>query len=109
MGFFFLLSGSISYFAAKLYYDQDLKYSLYVTYPKQMKYYDNIINALESKCAEVKSKLPFQGELPDLSKPENFNLFKHELKNYFFNVDKKKEEEKLIQQEVKVQSQGILF
>jgi hypothetical protein len=103
------LSGSLAYLVSKFYYDKDFQYQMYTTYPREMKYYDEFIANMGRKKAELKARLPFKGEFPDLTKPENFNKFKHELKNYFFNVDLKKQEDDKIQKEILIESKGIFF
>lgn len=105
----FIFSGLISFWTARLLYDEDFRYNCYIYYPREMKLLDDYTNQINLKYLAFKSRLPFKGDFPDLTQPENFNRFKRELKDYFFGVDEKIEQEKLIEKKIKEDSKGIFI
>lgn len=78
------------YGIAILLYDNDTRYILYVRYPEEMYYLDLFTNYCALKYRSVLMRLPFQGNIPMIDSPEKYHQFKKELKEYFFNIERKK-------------------
>jgi len=77
------------YGLATLWHDKNLQYYFYTTYPKQMRMFDAAKDEILLQHKVFLSKMPFQGDMPDITKPENFNKFRREMKNYFWNTEEK--------------------
>jgi len=71
--------------------------------------FDQLKNEIQLQHRAFLAKMPFQGDLPDITKPENYNRFRREIKNYFFNTEGKQQAKKEFELQMKTESKGIFF
>ncbi len=71
-----------------------------------MKDFDNMRAKIEDNYKGFMRRMPFEGDFPDLTRPENFNRFKRELKEYVFSTKEKDGIKKEIDMRVAGESKG---
>jgi len=71
-----------------------------------MKYFDIAKQTILFNWNRFLLKLPFEGNIPDLTRPENYNKFKRELKNYLFKTEEKERIKQEAESELKKVSKG---
>lgn len=83
-----------------------MRYELYVQYPNQMYIVDLMYDYGKYLINRVLVNLPFEGNIPDLRKEENFNKFRADLKNKLFQTEYHEKKKKEIEERIKLEQQG---
>ena len=102
----FTSCGIIGYFFSRINYDYHWKYYYYIYLPSHMRAFDLIKDYIGYKYAIFLSYMPFGGDIPDISEPENFNKFRREVKNRIFLTELREAKRKEMEEKLKLESAG---
>lgn len=109
--YLFAFTFSISFFLftklSMMTYDVHTRYYGFTLYPKQMKLFEEGRGYLKRKYTRLMKILPFEGEIPEVDKPENYEKAKGELKEYFFGTKAKEAERKVLETQLNIEGKAI--
>ena len=98
---------------SKLIYDQNERYHYLVLYPKEMKTFDETVEAISSRFWKIGHDYFGDFIVPDISTPEGFYNFTYAVKNKIFKIEERKEksakEFTVLKTTVACKNKGILI